>query len=365
MKKTNIFLGLLSIPLILGLGLTACNSSKQTSSTNQVAVAVAEKPYNIKVMYGAGLCGIPIHIAKQLQFYEGEGLKDKVDYSYVTSSLSSTEMLSTGQADISFGMLSSMLAPLDNGLEAKTVIGIHTGCVQVLAGSKTGIKSVKDLKGKKIGLEQMGSSTQTVIQRALASAGIGSTASNMQVEFIVFSKENLPLALKNGAVDAIGIGDPQATILINEKQGVSILNSATDPLFKDEYCCALWVRNEVLQKYPKQVEKVVSAIQKASVWTNQNIDLAAEIQLSNKWLVGDLKIDQQVLKTFQYKTSVSEVQKGLTRNIIDMKKLGLIKADTDTAQLAKDSFFKLPGLPDDITGKVVPPIDPKTQIKSK
>lgn len=364
MKKTNILKVLLSITLVLSLSLTGCSSSKDTSSSNQ-ASDKPEDPVALKVMYSASLCGIPLHIAKQLQFFEAEGLKEDVNYKYVTSSLSGVEMLSSGQADISFGMLSAMLAPLDNGLEAKTVIGIHTGCVQVLAGSKTGIKSVKDLKGKKIGIQQMGSSTHTVIQRALAAEGIGSIAGNMEVEFVVFSKDDLPLALKNGAVDAIGIGDPQATILINEGQGVPILNSATDPLLKDEYCCALWVRNEVLQKYPKQVAKVVSAIQKASVWVDQNVDLAAQIQLDNNWLVGDLKIDQQVLKTYKYKTSVSEVQKGLTRNIIDMKKLGLIKADTDTDQLSKESFFKLPGLPDDVTEKVVPPIDPQTQLKKK
>lgn len=363
MAKRKVRLGIFSIFLSLCVGFTACSSgsSKNASSdTNK-----QENPATLKVMYSAGLCGIPIHIAKQLQFYEAEGLKEDVNYKYITSSLSGVEMLSTGQADITFGMLSAMLAPLDNGLEAKTVIGIHTGCVQVLASAASKIKDVAGLKGKKIGIQQMGSSTHTVIQRALANEGIGSTADNMQVEFVVFSKDDLPLALKNGAVDAIGIGDPQATILINEGVAVPIFNSATSPLLKDEYCCALWVRNEALQKYPQQVTKIVSAIQKASVWVSQNVDQAAEIQLSNDWLPGDLDIDRQVLKTYKYQTSISEVQKGLTRNIIDMKKLGLIKKDTDTDLLAKESFFKLPGLPDDIKEKVVPPIDPASQIKKK
>lgn len=367
MSKRKKRFGIISALLAMFIALTACSpsSSSKKSSENDTTTAKAEEPATLKVMYSAGLCGIPIHIAKQLQFLEAEGLKEDVNYKYVTSSLSGVEMLSSKQADITFGMLSAMLAPLDNGLEAKTVIGIHTGCVQVLASNKSGIKDIKGLKGKKIGLQQMGSSTHTVIQRALANEGIGSTADNMQVEFIVFSKDDLPLALKNGAVDAIGIGDPQATILINEGEATSIFNSATSPLLKDEYCCALWVRNEALQKYPQQVTKIVSAIQKASVWVSQNIDQAAEIQLSNDWLVGNLAIDRQVLKTFKYQTSVSEVQKGLTRNIIDMKKLGLIKKDTDTDLLAKESFFKLPGLPDDITERVVPPIDPATQIKKK
>lgn len=317
----------------------------------------------IKIMYSASLCGIPIHIAKQLQFYEAEGLVEGVDYEYVTSSTPGVEMLSTGQADVTFGLVAAMLAPLDNGLEAKTVLGIHTGCIQIVAGKETNITDVSQLKGKKIGVEQLASSSHIVTQRALASVGIGSTPDKMEVEFLVFSKDNLPMALKNGAVDAIAIGDPQATILINEGSGVSIFNSATSDLLKDEYCCSLWVRNEALEKYPEQVAKVVRAIQKASAWVDQNVELAAEIQLDNEWIVGDLDIDIQTIRTFKYLPSVSGVEIALTRNILDMKELGLIKADTNAEDLAKNSFFRLDGVPDDITETVVPPIDPKSQLK--
>jgi NitT/TauT family transport system substrate-binding protein len=120
----------------------------------------------------------------------------------------------------------------------------------------------------------------------------------------------------------------------------------------------------VLEKYPEQSAKVTRAIQKASAWVEQNVDLAAQIQLDNKWLVGDLKIDQQVLKTYKYLPSVSGDEKALTRNILDMKKLGLIKKDTDEVQLAKNSFLRLDGVPDDVVGKVEAPIDPLTQIKT-
>jgi NitT/TauT family transport system substrate-binding protein len=115
----------------------------------------------------------------------------------------------------------------------------------------------------------------------------------------------------------------------------------------------------------EQVAKITRAVQNASTWVAQNIDLAAQIQLDNAWLVGDYDIDRQTLATFKYLTSVSGVKEGLTRNIIDMKTLGLIKKDTDTEQLAKTSFFKLDGVPNEVTKIIVPPIDPKTQLKAK
>ncbi len=281
----------------------------------------------------------------------------------MTSSTSGVEMLSTKQADVSFGLVAAMLAPLDNGLEAKTVLGVHTGCIQLLAGNDSGITSLEGLKGKRIGVENLATSPHIVAQRALASVGIGSTGSNMEVEFVVFPKADLPVALKEGKVDAIAIGDPQASILVSDGDGVSIFNSATSELLKDEYCCSLWVRNEIIEKLPKKLAKVVTAIQKASVWIDQNKDLAAEIQLDNEWLVGDLVVDQRTLADYKYLPSVSGVETALTRNILDMKELGLIRKDTDADTLAKNSFIRLEGVEDEITGTIEAPIDPASQLK--
>ncbi len=343
----------------------AAESAVETPTTEAVSTAAGEELEDgvIKILYGAGLCGIPIHIAKQLQFFEAEGLKEGVDYTYVTSSTSGVEMLSTKQADVSFGLVAAMLAPLDNGLEAKTVLGVHTGCIQLLAGNDSGITSLEGLKGKRIGVENLATSPHIVAQRALASVGIGSTGSNMEVEFVVFPKADLPVALKEGKVDAIAIGDPQASILVSDGDGVSIFNSATSELLKDEYCCSLWVRNEIIEKLPKKLAKVVTAIQKASVWIDQNKDLAAEIQLDNEWLVGDLAVDQRTLADYKYLPSVSGVETALTRNILDMKELGLIRKDTDADTLAKNSFIRLEGVEDEITGTIEAPIDPASQLK--
>lgn len=347
-------------------------NGNNTSDENEVrAVAANENTVSdealedgiIKILYGSSLCGIPLHIAKQLQFFEAEGLVEGVDYEYVTSSTPGVEMLSTKQADVSFGLVAAMLAPLDNGLEAKTVLGVHTGCIQIIAGTGSGIKSAADLRGKKIGVTQLASSDHIVTQRALASKGIGSTADNMEVEFIVYDKDNLPIALKEGAVDAIAIGDPKATILVNEGTGISIFNSAISELLKDEYCCALWARNETIEKQPKKLAKVVTAIQKASVWIDQNKELAAKIQLDNEWLVGDLEIDIATIEHFKYLPSVSGVKEALTRNILDMKDLGLIRKDTDAEQLAGTSFASLEGVADEITDKVEAPVDPVLQLK--
>ncbi len=110
--------------------------------------------------------------------------------------------------------------------------------------------------------------------------------------------------------------------LSNDGDAVPLFNSATSDLLKDEYYCSLWIRNETMEQYPDQ-------------------------------------------KTCHYLPSVSGVDEALTRNILEMKGLGLIKEDTDEVELAKNCFFRLEGVPDEITGTVEVSVDPYTQIKKE
>ena len=50
------------------------------------------------------------------------------------------------------GLIGKMLQPLENGLPIKFTTGLHTGCTKLLVPSSSNIKSIADLKGKKIGV---------------------------------------------------------------------------------------------------------------------------------------------------------------------------------------------------------------------
>ena len=80
-----------------------------------------------------GTCQVQTQIAYLLGFYEAEGLKEGVDYEFVESGgETGAVLLSTDQADVAIGLISGMLQPLDNGLEAKAISGLHTGCITLV-----------------------------------------------------------------------------------------------------------------------------------------------------------------------------------------------------------------------------------------
>ena len=73
----------------------------------------------------------------------------------------------------------------------------------------------------------------------------------MEVEFSVYSRNDLAQALQNGAVDAIALGDPAASIAAEQYGLTALIDTATDPEYKDEYCCAAFVTSKLAEKNPK------------------------------------------------------------------------------------------------------------------
>lgn len=304
-----------------------------------------------------GTCQVQTQIAYLLGFYEQEGLVEGVDYEFVESGgETGAVLISTDKADVAIGLISGMLQPLDNGLEAKAISGLHTGCITIVTKQDSGINTTADLKGKTIGVTALSSSQHIAALRALSYDGL----SGDDVEFIVYDADSIQQALLNGAVDAIGLGDYKAAIMGREEGTKIIFDTSTDPRLKDENCCVLFASNKAIDRKPATLAKLVTAIQKASVWIENNPELSAQIQVAQGYTVGDVNVNTELLKTYSYPTSLSSLKEAVYRNFDDAKVIGLLKEDTDKDELAESSYLFLPGVSDglDIT-EIEAPKDPQ------
>jgi NitT/TauT family transport system substrate-binding protein len=265
-------------------------------------------------------------------------------------------MLSTDKADVAIGLISGMLQPLDNGLEAKAILGLHTGCVTLVTLGDSDINSTADLKGKTIGVTALSGSQHIAALRALNFEGYSAD----DVEFVVYDSDSIQQALLNGAVDVIGLGDYKANIMVAEEGAKIIFDTSTDERLKDENCCVLFANNKSIAEKPKKLAKLCTAIQKASIWIEENPELAAQIQAAQGYTVGDVDVNTALLKTYSFPTSQQSLKEAIYRNFDDAKTLGLLKEDTDKDALAESSYVFLDGIADglDITD-IVPPNDPQ------
>lgn len=67
------------------------------------------------------------------------------------------EAIATGKSDAGVGMALRWIKPLDQGFDVKLTAGIHGGCMRLLATRRSGIVDLQGLKGRTVGVSDMGS----------------------------------------------------------------------------------------------------------------------------------------------------------------------------------------------------------------
>ena len=332
--------------------LLACISLAVVPAKGKKEAAVAEEDYVLKIGYPVegGLCEAPFYIAIAKGFYEAEGLK----YEWINLEPGTAmNLLTTGQIDVTNNLLATLIQPIANGLDVKIPLGIHTGCVKVLVRPDSPIRTAADFRPvngvkKKIGVPSLNSSTKVIPSRVLAALGLKVDGDNADVEWVIYPSAELPLALERGLVDAIGSGDPAASIVEQEGKGRVVINNATDASLKNEICCVAPFRSATIAEHPATAAKFIRAIQKASKWVTENPDETTRILAENNYIAGDPKVNAQVLKTFNYFAAVNLAKIAIERNARDLQKIGLVNADVDVDALVANTFYAVPGVPDSL-----------------
>src|SRR5262245_7909611 len=107
----------------------------------------------IRVGFIGITCEAPIYTAVEKGFFKEEGLEPEM---IRCEWANYKDALALGQFDVTHHLVMYFLKPIEQGLDVKFTGGIHRGCLRVQAGIKSNINSVKDLRGKRIGVPGMG-----------------------------------------------------------------------------------------------------------------------------------------------------------------------------------------------------------------
>ena len=116
------------------------------------------------------------------------------------------------------------------GVPIYVVAGFAKGGARLVARPDAGIKSVKDLKGKKVGVTR-GSIQELLLATELAQNGLTSAdAPGKDVQLIYLSYPDLNAALIGKNLDAIMQTEPQASQALNKKFGVEVIKPYDTPI---------------------------------------------------------------------------------------------------------------------------------------
>jgi ABC-type nitrate/sulfonate/bicarbonate transport system substrate-binding protein len=195
---------------------------------------------------------------------------------------------------------------------------IDFSCITI-ARSKTDIKFFSDLKSKKLGVPFGSGAHPYIIQRLLDNnLTIGSDPNS--VELINVSPAEAVVALQQGSVDALGIWEPNATIIESKGYG--------KPIDEKRYIGFLVVRKNLVQKYPEQVISLIKSLIEANLYVANNREQ------TDKWFAERSNFDRDILK------KIRVIEPNLNATKIEDISVHISPEDILLSQQVADQMFQ-------------------------
>lgn len=269
MKKKNLkkilvtaIVAALSVGVLAGCGgsssSTSASSQKSSSSS---ASGDTDKATTLNIAYQPVVGYLPLYLLKDEgrveEALKAKGYDVKITYTEFESGPPENEAFASGLQDI--GVMGNV--PAISGIasgQKRSIIGIayngeKTEAILVPQGSS--IKSVKDLKGKKIGVV-VGSIAQNLLNNLFEKNGLTFD----DVELVNLSTGEQESALVNGQVDAVATWEPTISKIVADKSG-SIIADGTGVFLAENPIVA---RTEYVEANPEITQIFLDTYKKAA-----------------------------------------------------------------------------------------------------
>jgi NitT/TauT family transport system substrate-binding protein len=209
----------------------------------------------VRLAKHSGICIAPQYLAGEL--LRAEGFTD-VQYLVRPPAILS-QAIGRGEVDFSLHFSPPSIIAIEGGDPITILAGFHVGCFELFANER--IRSIRDLKGKKVGVQGWGLAPHVFVTSMAAYVGLDP---GREIDW-VFSPGVSPMELfVEGKIDAFLGLPPEPQELRARNVGRVIVNSSADRPWSQHYCCMLTGNREFVRKHPNATKRVLRAILKAT-----------------------------------------------------------------------------------------------------
>ncbi|MEU1804817.1 ABC transporter substrate-binding protein [Streptomyces sp. NPDC019937] len=271
------------LPLLIGaLGGCGYGSQKKTDDTGSSALPAAggkkvDGLDKVKVGYFANLTHATALVGLRKGGQIQQALRGTKVAPYVfNAGPSEIEALNAGSIDMGWiGPSPSINGYVkSHGSNLKIISGSVSGGVKLVVNPKK-IKTLDDVKGKKIATPQLGNTQDVAFLNWIASKGWKVDAQSGKGDVSVVRSDNkvTPDAYKSGSIDGAWVPEPTASKLVAEG-GKTLLDESSLWPDKKFVITNLIVKQSFLEQHPKVVEAVLRGSVKTNAWIKANPDKA-------------------------------------------------------------------------------------------
>ncbi|WP_328536034.1 aliphatic sulfonate ABC transporter substrate-binding protein [Streptomyces sp. NBC_00344] len=272
-----------ALPL-LAVALTACgygsDAAKDDSGKAKIAPGAKKlSADSVKIGYFPNLTHATALVGDQQGLFQKELGGTQLKTSTFSAGPSEIEALTSGSIDI--GWLGPSPAingyTQSQGKSLRIIGGSASGGVKLVVNPKK-IKSVNDLKGKKIATPQLGNTQDVAFLNWISDKGWKVDANSGKGDVSVVRTDNkvTPDAYKSGSIDGAWVPEPTASKLVAQGGKVLLDESSLWP-DKKFVITNIVVSQKFLTEHPDVVEAVLRGSVKTNAWIKANPDKAKTV----------------------------------------------------------------------------------------
>jgi NitT/TauT family transport system substrate-binding protein len=294
------------------------------------AVAVdPEDPVRIGVLPVADFA--TVYVALKEGYFEDEGLT--VETQTMQNAASIAPSVINGQLQFGTGAITPVLAAAQKGLPLKVVANqadvassAEEDVSAILVGQDSGITSPRDLEGKTVGVNGLGS----IVHVAAAAAVQQDGGDPAKVTFVAMPFPDMINAVHKGTIDAASVVEP--FVGLGQANG---LQSVERPYYQaftpGQSMAVLFTAGPFAEKNPEVVAKVRRAVERASVKAAEDPEVVREVLVE----YGGMK-PAAVQRMGQPPYGVGVDPAALTQASQTMVELGFLPAPVEGQDLLLD-----------------------------
>ncbi|MET9435697.1 aliphatic sulfonate ABC transporter substrate-binding protein [Streptomyces sp. NPDC006551] len=270
---------LAALPLLIG-ALASCGYGSQAKKDETKVAAVGEKlsADTVRLGYFPNLTHATALVGDQEGIIQKELGGTELEVSTFNAGPSEIEALNAGSIDIGFIGPSPAINGYvkSKGNNLRIIGGSASGGVKLVVNPDK-IKTLGDVKGKKIATPQLGNTQDVAFLNWISEQGWKVDAQSGKGDVSVVRTDNkvTPNAYTSGSIDGAWVPEPTASKLVSEGAKVLLDESTLWP--DDKFVITnIIVSQRFLAEHPDVVEAVLRGSVKTNQWINANPDRAKE-----------------------------------------------------------------------------------------
>jgi NitT/TauT family transport system substrate-binding protein len=210
----------------------------------------------VRLLRIPAICWAPQYIAEEL--LRAEGFTD-IRYIDVASTAAVNEAVAEGKADFTLHFAPQLVSVIDGGGAVTVLAGVHVGCFELFGSDR--IRTISDLKGKRIGVEALGASDHVFVSIMAAHIGLDPVR---DINWVASQSPRPEDLFAEGKIDACLGLPPVPQDLRARHIGHAVVNSSLDRPWSQYFCCMLAGNRAFVRNNPVATKRTLRAILKAT-----------------------------------------------------------------------------------------------------